>query len=179
MLHLCPQATSWASRLLGITDLEIRPYRWSVVTETGKWRGEFTVEYLAHGASLHIDAVRYRMQRRSRGLRQTKFTRMAASGEELASARQRVRGLMTRETTMRVAGKACTLSGGREQLTLLSADNRAAGWLQIELSGWTVARLSALRRQLNRRVGAGLCVLDIDPSGSHGQRRQADEPDCR
>jgi hypothetical protein len=39
---------------------------------------------------------------------------------------------------MRVAGKAFTLSGGREQLTLLSADNLATGSLQIERSGWTV-----------------------------------------
>jgi hypothetical protein len=138
MLHLLPQATSWASKLLGITGLDIRPYRWSVVTETGKWRGELTVEYLARGARLDIDAVRCRMQRRSSGLRETEFKLMAASGVELASAKQRLRGLMTRETTVRVAGKAFTLSGGREQLSLLSADNLAAGSLQIERSGWTV-----------------------------------------
>lgn len=138
MLHLCPQATSWASKLLGITGLDIRPYRWSVVTETGKWCGELTVEYLARGASLDIDAVRYRMQKRSSGLRGAEFKLMAASGEELASAKQGVRGLMTRETTMSVPGKAFTLSGGREQITLLSSDNLAAGLLKIERSGWTV-----------------------------------------
>jgi hypothetical protein len=138
MLHLLPQATSWASKLLGIIGLDLRPYRWSVVTETGKWRGELTVEYLARGARLDIDAVRHRMQTRSGGLRETEFKLMTASGEELASAKQRVRGLMTRETTMRVAGKAFTLSGGRDQLTLLSADTLAAGSLQLERSGWTV-----------------------------------------
>jgi hypothetical protein len=138
MTHLLPQATSWASKLLGITGLDIRPYRWSVVTETGQWRGELTVEYLARGARLDIDAMRYRMQRRTRGLRETEFTLMAASGEELASATQGVRGRMTRETTMRVAGKAFTLSGTREQLALLSADDLAAGSLQIERSGWTI-----------------------------------------
>lgn len=78
MTHLLPQATSWASKLLGITGLDIRPYRWSVVTETGQWRGELTVEYLARGARLDIDAMRYRMQRRTRGLRETEFTLMAA-----------------------------------------------------------------------------------------------------
>jgi hypothetical protein len=138
MLHLLPQATSWASKLLGIVGLNIRPYRWSVVTETGTRRGELTVEYLARGANLDIDAARYRMQKRSSGWRETEFKLMAASGEELASATQRVRGITTRQTTLRVAGKAFTLSGGREQLALLSPDNLAAGSLQIERSGWTV-----------------------------------------
>jgi hypothetical protein len=40
MLHLLPQATSWASKLFGITGLDIRPYRWSVVKETRQWRGD-------------------------------------------------------------------------------------------------------------------------------------------
>jgi hypothetical protein len=63
---------------------------------------------------------------------------LAASGEELASATQRVRGLATRETTVRVAGKAFTLSGSREQATLLSADGLVVGSLQIERGDWTV-----------------------------------------
>ena len=45
---------------------------------------------------------------------------------------------MTRETTVHLAGKAFTLSGGREQVTLLSADTLDADSLQIERSDRTV-----------------------------------------
>src|SRR5215471_15253814 len=135
MPDLVPQATSTLSNWLGIIGLDIRPYRWWLVSDGGQERrGEFTVDHNVFGASLSIGASHYHMKRRQRGLRESGFTLTAASGQELASASQRVRGLMRRETTLTVRSQIFTLSGSKRSLILL-AGQRAVGSLEIESAG--------------------------------------------
>ncbi len=139
MLHLLPLATSRASRIFGVIGLDTRHYRWSVVSGPDqKWRGVFTAEYFAHGASLEIDAARYRMEREKRGLVATEFRLMSSSGTRLANAVRRVRGIVARETTVQVGATALTMAAGNRNFTFYNADNRSIGSVQIVREGWTV-----------------------------------------
>ena len=153
MPDLLPQATSRWSNWLGIIGLDLSPYRWWLVGDRGRERrGEFTVDHLTRGGDLTIGETNYRMKRRQSGLRETTFTLMAASGQPLASGAQRVRGLMTRETTLEVRGQTFVLSGPKGSLTLVGADRRAVGALEIERVGWTV-RQSLGRLRFDQAFG--------------------------
>src|SRR5215475_14234519 len=152
MPDLLPQHTSGWSNWLGIIGLDLRPYRWWLVGDQQERRGEFTVDHVVRGGELSIDASRYRMKRRQSGLRETTFTLMAASGQPLASGTERVRGLMTRETTLEVRGQTFLLSGPKCSLRLLGADRRAVGALEIESVGWTV-RQSLGRLRFDKAFG--------------------------
>jgi hypothetical protein len=136
LLHLFSQSTSWASRLVGVIGLDTRPYRWSVVDEAGNRRGLFSVQYLARGASLDLDGTNYRMQRS--GLLELSFTFTNSGGEQLASAVSRVRGILKRETTVRIADDAFALLVTREHCVLVGTGNRTVGSLDIERGGWTI-----------------------------------------
>ena len=138
MPDLLPQATSRWSNWLGIIGLDLRPYRWWLVGEGRERRGEFTVDHLVRGGDLTIGASRYSMKRRRSGLRDTTFTLSAASGQPLASGAQRMRGLMTRETTLEVRGQTFVLCGPKRSLRLVGGDRRCVGSLEIESMGWTV-----------------------------------------
>src|SRR5262249_25100781 len=139
MPGLLPRATSVWSDWLGIIGLDLSPYRWWLVGDGRERRGEFTVDHLTRGGDLTIGASRYRMKRRQSGLRETTFTLMAASGQPLASGARRVRGLLTRETTLEVRGQTFVLSGpSRDRLSLLDASGRSLGPLEIARMGWAV-----------------------------------------
>jgi hypothetical protein len=159
MLHLLPQAKSTLSNWLGIIGLDVRPYRWLVSNDEQQgWRGEFTVDYLARGGNLDIDRNHFRMERRQTGLRETSFTLRAAGGPQVASAVQRTRGLMIRETTMHLAAVAFTLSGGSGSFTLVGADGHTTGSLRIEREGWTV-RQSHGRLNFDKQFGEAVQVF--------------------
>ncbi len=138
MLHLIPPEMS---RLRAMFGLDAAPFRWFVADEQQNQRGEFSVGHWLRHATLELDAAHYPMQRRRTGLLRTQFTLMAASGAGLASAVQRVRGLMARETTVHIAGKAFALSGSDRQFTLLDVDMRIVGSIRIERGKWHVRQL--------------------------------------
>jgi hypothetical protein len=59
---------------------------------------------------------------------------------------------MTRETTLQVCGQTFTLSGPKHSQTLLGADRRVVGSLEIESTGWTV-RQSVGRLRFDKAFG--------------------------
>jgi|SRR5215470_14172278 len=139
MLQLLPEATSRASSWLGILGLDMWSYRWSVVSGTEEqWRGALVVEYYARRATLDLDSAGYRMELQKRRLLQTEFMLLTARGDPLASAARQVRGVLTRETVVRMGPDEFVMSGGGGDFAVHTVGGSRLGSMQVERRGWSV-----------------------------------------